>query len=287
MVNIKKKCFAVFGNPIIHSLSPLIHNYFSYYTKIDYEYISVLVPLDDFNKILYDFFTNRYGIGANITAPYKEKAFLFANKLTDKAFIAGSVNTLFKINNDIILGDNTDGIGLLYDLKRLKFLIKKNNVLILGAGGAAKGIIPSLIKYGCNIFLHNRTKEKVDNLIKQFKILGNVHNFTYFNNKKIHFDLIINTTSCIFSKDVKYISQQFFSKTTFFYDICYDLKKDTSFLSWCKTNGAIYYSDGFGMLVCQAAYSFSIWNKDYLFIENMIDATLTYFKKNKKLIFSK
>ncbi|WP_343155101.1 shikimate dehydrogenase [Buchnera aphidicola (Kurisakia onigurumii)] len=264
--------YALFGNPIKNSLSPLVHNFFKNETGILHNYKSILTPLDSFKKEVDLFFLN-HGVGANVTSPFKKNAYLYANKLTKKAIISKSVNTLFK-KNDVIIGDNTDGIGLLYDLIRLKYINKKNNILILGSGGAAKGIIPALIDFDCNIFIYNRTVLHAINLINQFNSIGKIKLLNMCYEKDIFFNLVINTCPYSYSKKLNCIPEKFFSNRSFFYDICYLYNKDTIFIDWCKKKGAKYISNGLGMLVSQAAYSFFLWHKIFPNIDRTIEKLL-------------
>ncbi|WP_187306488.1 shikimate dehydrogenase [Buchnera aphidicola] len=273
MIINKNVLYSVFGNPINHSLSPLIHNFFSEYSGIHYDYNAKLIEIDSFEKCISIFFQNKYAKGANITAPFKNKAYFLSDHLTDRAFIAGSVNTFKKNKNNIIIGDNTDGVGILYDLKRLNYLEKKkiSKILILGAGGAAKGIIPVLLQDGHNVFVYNRTIKKTKEIYKNLNMLGNLCILNNFDDKKLLFDCIINTTSCIFDPIFEYFPYNLFSINTVFYDICYNLNCDTSFLVWCKKRGALNCSDGLGMLISQAAYSFLLWFNCLIHIDDLIN----------------
>ncbi|QCI17292.1 shikimate dehydrogenase [Buchnera aphidicola (Aphis helianthi)] len=251
--------YALFGNPIDHSKSPQIHNLFSEQTKILHIYKAINIPLDQFSSLISDFFKNNIQ-GANITSPFKKEAYLFADKLSERARIAKSVNTLKKINNKYILGDNTDGIGLLSDLNRLKFIKKNSSVLILGAGGAVQGILLSILSLGCSVYILNRTTLKSINLVNQFKQYGNIKIFEKDNMmKNKSFDLVINGISRNIQYNTSFIPLHLFSSHTFFYDMNYSFK-NTTFLDWCIKIGANHISDGIGMLVFQAAYSFLEWH---------------------------
>ncbi len=166
--------FAVFGNPIQHSKSPSIHQMFAKQTGIDLEYQKILAPVEDFEVYLSDFF-EKGGQGANITLPFKERAFQFVSELTERAQICGAVNTIRKLDNHRLLGDNTDGVGLLLDLQRLGFVSPSSKILVIGAGGATRGALLPLLEYGCDITLTNRTFIKAESLSHQFSALGNIH----------------------------------------------------------------------------------------------------------------
>lgn len=249
--------YALFGNPVNHSRSPQIHNYFSKQTGISHIYKSINIPLNQFFLLVSDFFKNNVQ-GANVTSPFKKEAYFFSNKLSERARIAKSVNTLKKINDKCILGDNTDGIGLLSDLKRLKFIKKNFSVLILGAGGAVQGIILSILSLGCSVYILNRTISNAKNIVNQFKKYGDIKVFKKNDFKNKTFDLVINGLSRNVEYKNSFFPLDFFSSNTCFYDMNYGIK-NTTFLNWCFKINAKYISDGTGMLVFQAAYSFLEW----------------------------
>lgn len=259
MFECKKFNYAVFGNPINHSQSPKIHDIFSKQTGIFYTYKAVSVPVDNFSYFIMNFF-KKYGQGANITAPFKQEAYFFSNKLTERAKIAGSVNTLKKINNTDILGDNTDGIGLLSDLKRLNFIKRDCSILILGSGGAVRGVLFPLLSFGCSIVILNRTIANAKKLVLEFKKYGNIKIFEENLIQKKNFDLIINATSKQVKIDMNFVPLSVFSYNTCFYDINYQIGSNTPFINWCIKIGVNFFSHGIGMLVFQAAHSFLLWH---------------------------
>ncbi|VFP83795.1 shikimate dehydrogenase [Buchnera aphidicola] len=249
---------ALFGNPVNHSLSPLIHSNFSKEIKINYNYNSFLCTKSNFFTKVANFFKNG-GSGCNITVPFKRKSFVIPNKYTKIAKISGSINTLVKLSDRNVLGDNTDGMGLIFDLKRLKYIKKQSRVLLLGSGGAAYSIIYHLLQEKCFVFVLNRTVSKAVKLVDRFKIFGNIFLFstnTFINN----FDIIINVTSCsLFNQSPDFPKNLVFPDTRC-YDISYSKKRIlTPFLLLCKSLGSKYISDGLGMLVAQAAYSCYSW----------------------------
>ncbi|QJC29101.1 shikimate dehydrogenase [Enterobacteriaceae endosymbiont of Plateumaris rustica] len=258
------KIFAIFGNPIKHSKSPIIHKLFANQLNIIQQYKKIYVPIDKFNNIINNFFKNG-GYGANITIPFKKKAYNICDFLTDRGIKSGVVNTLKIIKNNKILGDNTDGIGLLKDLQKIKFIHKNSNILLLGAGGAAKGIIYSIINFGCKITIVNRTYKNSYNLLKFFNNKKNISIIkiedidNIINNKKINYDLIINATSSSIKGEVPKISSKIIHSNIFCYDLFYSINI-TPFLEWCLYHGAKKISDGIGMLIEQAAYSFFLWH---------------------------
>ncbi|CAL4043831.1 Shikimate dehydrogenase (NADP(+)) [Buchnera aphidicola (Pemphigus populi)] len=257
-MEIKKTYFAVFGNPIDHSQSPKIHSLFSQYTKIIHHYSAIHVPLGKITNVL-DFFFSHDGKGGNITLPFKEEVFNFCNLLTESAEISGAVNTLKKLKNGRVLGDNTDGIGIQKDLERLKFIKKKYNILLIGAGGAARGIIFTLLSSDCFVFITNRNMKKAETIEKDFKKFGKIVAIDFNDLSKIKFNLIINATSSGIDGLSPILPDEIISPDTYCYDISYQ-SLVTPFLSWCKKLGAVYISNGIGMLVGQAAYSFFLWH---------------------------
>lgn len=250
--------YALFGNPIHHSQSPQIHNFFAKQTKILHIYKAINIPLNQFSLLVNYFFENNIQ-GANVTSPFKKEAYFLSNKLSKRAQIAKSVNTLKKIDNKCILGDNTDGVGLLSDLNRLKFIKKNFSILILGAGGAVQGVLLSILSLGCSVYILNRTVSNAISVVNQFKQYGNIKIFEKNDLKNNFFDLVINGLS----RNVQYknnlIPLSLLCSKTFFYDMNYGLE-NTPFLNWCMKINAKYVADGIGMLVFQAAHSFLEWH---------------------------
>lgn len=258
---------ALFGNPVNHSLSPKIHSFFSKNNNIKYIYIKILSKEKYIFSDLKNFFLDG-GLGANITAPFKEKIFSFPDTLKNSSLISNSINTLTKNSKHDIIGSSTDGKGLVYDLIRLNFLKSNNYVLIIGSGGSASSIIYSLLLKGCIIRVFNRTLKNAIKIVKRFILFGNIK--IYEEKVDIYFNLIINTTSCGLFGECPYFPLSLVNKNTCVYDISYT--KDgslTPFLNKCKEIGVIKYSHGIGMLVAQAAYSFFSW---FNFLPNIINA---------------
>ncbi len=259
------KKFAVFGNPIAHSKSPEIHQAFAKQFGIELSYEKILVEVGKFNRSAEKFFTDG-GVGANVTVPFKEDALQFADKLTERARLSGAVNTLFQKNtqnNSVIIGDNTDGVGLVRDiLDNHQQSLADKKILIIGAGGAAKGVmLPLAEQCPKSITIVNRTLEKADKLAKYFsnhldKVVIGACGFDELDNKT--FDVIINATSVALSGQKLNLPHSIFSDETFAYDMVYGAEP-TAFLQFAKDNGATI-SDGLGMLVEQAAESFEIWH---------------------------
>ena len=250
--------FAVFGNPIQHSKSPQIHQMFAEQLKIEHPYGRVLAPVDAFIEALEHFF-QAGGIGANITVPFKEQAFARADVLTERAALAGAVNTLKRLDDGRLLGDNTDGIGLLTDLERLSLIKPGRRILLLGAGGAARGVLLPLLSLDCSVTITNRTFSRAMDLALLFSHTGSVQALELSELEGHEFDLIINATSSGIAGDIPVIPTSLLSHSVHCYDMFYQ-KGDTPFLHWCKQRGVQHYADGLGMLVGQAAHAFFLWH---------------------------
>jgi shikimate dehydrogenase len=250
--------FAVFGNPVAHSLSPKIHALFAKQVGLKVSYQKILAPKDDFINNA-KAFISKGGMGFNITVPFKIDAFLLANTLTENAKMAGAVNTI-KIHNNEIIGENTDGIGLVNDLiNNLKLKIQNKRILILGAGGAVRGILLPLLKQNPKILMiANRTNSKAEKLAIDFSKHGKTCGFGLEKIKNTPVDIIINATSASLTGIMPEIKSGCAQGA-----VCYDLMygKTTPFMHWAKDNGAIQIADGLGMLVEQAACSFEFWTK--------------------------
>ncbi|MCG8710846.1 shikimate dehydrogenase [Brenneria sp. 4F2] len=252
------KSFAVFGNPIAHSKSPRIHELFAAQTGIKLTYQRLLAPLDNFEELLQRYFKEG-GDGANVTVPFKERAFATADELSEAASLAGAVNTLKKLNDGRLFGDNTDGVGLLGDLQRLNFIKAQDRVLLVGAGGAARGVIQPLLAHGCSITLTNRTFAKAERLASLFSALGDIQAVELSELHGQDFGLIINATSSGINGSTPDLPISLISNKSYCYDMFYQPRL-TPFLAWCVQHGATRYADGLGMLVGQAAHSFHLWN---------------------------
>ncbi|WWP02035.1 MAG: shikimate dehydrogenase [Candidatus Dasytiphilus stammeri] len=251
--------YALFGNPVKHSKSPRIHELFAEQMKIHNHSYGIYSPsLNKFPQTLHTFFS-KGAKGANITTPFKQKAFLLSDKLTKRALLAGSVNTFKKLENNLLLGDNTDGIGLLTDLQRIRIINSTDKILIIGSGGAAHGIIEPLLSYGCSIIITNRNICRAEKLVHRFRNYGSISAVDVKILEKHKFDLILNATSCGIEGKIPLLPNKIINRYTRCYDLFYD-SKITPFLEWCKKLGAEQYADGIGMLVGQAAYSFFLWH---------------------------
>lgn len=249
--------YAVLGNPIGHSKSPFIHTLFARQTNQKMTYTAELAPVDGFQKAVQQFFSQG-GKGCNVTVPFKEAAYQFADRLTERAQLAGAVNTLKKLDDGEVIGDNTDGEGLVQDLLQHQVILDGANILLIGAGGAARGVIkPLLDQHPANITITNRTLSKAEQLAENFAKFGSIH--TQAMNEITHsFDIIINSTSASLEGKLPELSSSIFSPTSVAYDMMYG-KGATIFNQWALENGAAYAYDGLGMLVAQAAESFMLW----------------------------
>ncbi|MHC8404937.1 shikimate dehydrogenase [Pseudomonas sp. TMB3-21] len=250
--------YVVFGNPIGHSKSPLIHRLFAEQTGEKLDYTTSLVPLDDFSDFVLAFF--REGRGANVTVPFKEQAYRLAHSLTARAQRAGAVNTLSKLADGSLLGDNTDGAGLVRDLTvNAGFSLTGKRILLLGAGGAVRGALESLLaERPASVIIANRTVEKAELLAELFADLGPV-SASGFDWLQEPVDLIINATSASLTGDVPPIASSLIQAGE---TVCYDMmygKEPTSFCRWTAQHGAAVAMDGLGMLAEQAAEAFFLW----------------------------
>ncbi|MEX0334889.1 shikimate dehydrogenase [Vibrio tubiashii] len=249
--------YVVFGNPIAQSKSPFIHTLFARQTNQSLTYTTQSPATDAFVQAASEFFAEG-GKGCNVTVPFKEDAFRFANRVTERAQLAGAVNTLKKLDDGEILGDNTDGEGLVQDLLQYQVMLKGARILLIGAGGAARGVIkPLLDQQPAEIVVTNRTYAKAQQLVEMFQPYGKI-SAQPMDAVSESFDLIINSTSSSLSGELPAISSAIFSPQSTVYDMMYGAGK-TTFNQWATDNGAIKIYDGLGMLVGQAAESFMLW----------------------------
>ena len=251
--------YAVFGNPIGHSKSPFIHAQFAEQTGQQLTYTAELVELDDFNNAVERFAENN-GKGLNITVPFKQEAWALATDRSSRAERAGAVNTLIINSKGDYFGDNTDGIGLVRDLvKNYRLQLKGKHILIVGAGGAVRGVIEPILSHEpASLTIANRTREKAVQLADDFSDLGNIKGCGLDEFGDQCYDIIINGTSASLGGEMPDLPDTIVSDITFCYDMMY-AKEPTPFMQWAENNGAFKVVDGIGMLVEQAAESFRIW----------------------------
>lgn len=267
--------YRVFGNPIKQSRSPLIHQSFAESTKQQLNYQSEFVAIDGFHQKIKQF-VNEQGSGANITVPFKEQALAICDQLSERARLAGAVNTLSFIN-DQILGDNTDGLGLVQDLLRNNVNLNNRKILLLGAGGAAKGVILPLLEQQPKIIvIANRTVSKAQALCEQFTSSQSKLKACGFGDvENENFDIIINATSASLSGSIPPISAKLIKPAVVCYDMVYG-KELTPFLLWAKNQSSEHVIDGLGMLVGQAAESFAIWRG----VKPEVESVITKLRKS-------
>jgi shikimate dehydrogenase len=244
-----RRC-GVIGNPISHSLSPQLHLLFSKWTGVPICYEKILAENNTFESQVNDFFETG-GVGLNVTLPFKMHAFDIAKQRKPLAEEAKASNTLF-LSNDILTADNTDGVGLIQDVSQTVDL-KGARILILGAGGAVRGILPALsLCHPASITVMNRTADKVNSLMNDFPGI-----LPFCSIEKAPFDLIINALSLMV--ETFNLPPYCFHDKTIGYDLSYDLTRQTSFVDY-MTQQKLSAFDGFGMLCYQAAASFYIWH---------------------------
>ncbi|MGO2088652.1 MAG: shikimate dehydrogenase [Oceanisphaera sp.] len=249
--------YVVIGHPIKHSQSPFIHHQFAEQTSQAIDYQRLLAPLDGFADSL-QHFAREGGKGCNITVPFKTQAMDIADELTERAELAGAVNTLQLLPDGRWLGDNTDGAGLVMDLKRLGFELAGANILLLGAGGAARGAIsPLLAEQPAKLVVANRTPARATELAQRFSHLGNIISEP-LEALDSGFDIIINSTSASLQGETLSLSPQVCHAQTRVYDMMY-AQQETPFMAWARELGLEHRFDGLGMLVGQAAESFYLW----------------------------
>ena len=271
--------YAVIGNPISHSKSPLIHAQFAYQTGQDFNYEAILAPLNGFRDTVLAFRDKGYR-GMNVTVPFKFEAFQLATQLTIRSQAAQAVNTL-KFDGTEIIGDNTDGAGLVADIERnLGFILQGKRVLLMGAGGAAYGVALPLLNAGAIITVVNRSEGKAHQLAALFSEHGPIQGSSYIALAGSQFDCVINATSSSLadslpplprgenvtpnsSSNALFLNGEnakhmgIFAPNALAYDMMYG--KKTPFLIFAKEQGAARLADGLGMLVEQAAESFFLW----------------------------
>ena len=252
--------YAVFGDPIAHSKSPYIHRQFAEQTGQDLAYTRQQVPSAQFEQAADAFFAGG-GKGLNITAPLKLDAYGYAARLTVRARRAGAVNTLARQPDGTLLGDNTDGIGMINDMHNLDWKIADQRVLILGAGGAVRGVLQPLLEQApASVSIANRTLHKAEQLAKGFVDLGTIEPLGYESLSGRQFDLVINGTSASLSGDLPPLPDDLLAPGAACYDMMYSAEP-TVFLQWAEQHGARHQADGLGMLVGQAAESFYLWRQ--------------------------
>jgi shikimate dehydrogenase len=253
--------YAVIGNPIAHSKSPAIHHAFAQLTHQDIQYERVLAPLDGFADTVHGLIAQGYK-GANVTVPFKLEAFAMATRLSERAQDAGAVNTLI-FDAEGIIGDNTDGVGLVRDISQnigVSFAGKR--VLLIGAGGASEGVLhPILAAHPALLIITNRTLDKALNMVKRVEardemLFVSVQAYAFDDLQGQAFDIVINATSAGLSDSQLPLPSGIFAPNALAYDMMYG--RLTPFMAFAQQQGARVF-DGLGMLIEQAAEAFSLW----------------------------
>lgn len=248
--------YAVFGNPIAHSKSPLIHQAFAEQLGEAVRYEARLAPVEDFIGA-WQAFLGEGGRGANVTVPFKEQAPALSDRLTERATLAGAVNTLIVERDGSVVGDNSDGAGLLSDLERLGAPLAGARIAILGAGGATRGALGPLLTAGPrSLVVANRTVSKAQALAQAFRDRGEVRGCGFEALEK-GFDLVINATSASLAGELPPLPAGLCHEGGMAYDMMYSAEP-TVFQRWAQAQG-VQTADGLGMLVGQAAESWYQW----------------------------
>jgi len=251
--------YAVIGNPIAHSKSPLIHAEFALQTGQDISYTALLATRESFVSTVMDFI-GQGGKGMNVTIPFKEQAWKYlATDILPRAASARAVNTLIFKEGQVI-GDNTDGVGLLRDIEvNLGFPVADQRVLLMGAGGAARGVLPELLnRRPATLTIVNRNINRAHELTDWFTEWRNLRVSDYPGLSGGEYDLLINATSSSMNDELPPLPTGIFGLRALAYDLVYG-KGLTPFLQFAQEHGVAKLADGFGMLVEQAAESFLIW----------------------------
>jgi shikimate dehydrogenase len=251
--------YGVIGHPIAHSKSPIIHAQFARQTQQDISYSAFdVAPAELETRI--DELMEQGLRGFNVTVPHKESIAELVDSCEELAEMAGAVNTVSLQPDGTLLGDNTDGIGLVRDLVRnLDVELAGTEILVLGAGGATRGIVPALLDAEPGrLLIANRTPERAEGLALRFSDLGEVNACSFGELGGISFDLVINATSAGLQGEVPPFPESIIGRSTICYDLSYAMQ-DTPFVSWAKRLEPHDVHQGWGMLVEQAAESFKIW----------------------------
>lgn len=253
--------YAVIGNPVKHSKSPQIHAAFAEQSGQQLRYRAMQVAEGEFASVAARFFAEG-GCGLNITVPFKREAYVFAEELSPRALQAGAVNTLSRNPAGRIVGDNTDGVGLVRDMiANLGWSIASRRLLVLGAGGAVRGVLaPLLQERPTQLLVVNRTASKALQLAQDFSTLGPITGAGFESLLGQQFDLVINGTSASLSGELPPLPDALLTERSCCYDMMYGAEP-TVFARWAAQHTAWAVADGLGMLVEQAAESFYIWRQ--------------------------
>lgn len=255
----KPALYAVMGHPVVHSKSPRIHALFAAQTGQRVQYLAIQVDPGGFEQAVSSFVANG-GRGLNVTVPFKTNAWELVDERSERAEPAGAVNTIAVRTGGKLYGDNTDGAGLINDITgNLGGVIAGQRVLLLGAGGAARGVLqPLLAQRPAQLVIANRTADRAAALAQAFARFGSLRGGGYDALEGQAFDLVINATSASLQGDVPPLPEGVLAPQAWCYDMMYG-PRPTPFMAWAQNRGAARISDGLGMLVEQAAESFALW----------------------------
>lgn len=251
--------YGVMGNPIGHSKSPMIHSMFAEQTGQKLSYEAILVEIDAFNQAV-ETFQTAGGKGLNVTVPFKLNAWERVDERSTHAELAGAVNTIVIREDNSLFGDNTDGVGLVRDIRdNLGMTLAGKRILILGAGGAVRGVLgPILEENPGSVVIANRTPPRAEELAQAFTEFGTISGCGFDGLEGSSFDIVINGTSASLKGEVPPLPNGLLSENALCYDMMYGAEP-TAFMVWAEAHNSAHISDGLGMLVEQAAESFLIW----------------------------
>jgi shikimate dehydrogenase len=255
----KPKRFAVFGHPVRHSKSPLIHQQFARQFNHVIEYTAIDVDPGGFTQAV-EQFRAAGALGCNVTVPFKLEAYYLAENKSERAELAEACNTLKFEKDGRIFGDNTDGAGIVHDIERnLNMSLKGKKVLVMGAGGAVRGVLAPMLKHNPQqVFIVNRTVSKARDLAAAFAEHAKLEAIGYDELRGKHFDIVINGTTASLKGEVPPLPETLFTRNALAYDMMYG-DRPTAFMNWAQLHGAQQVVDGLGMLVEQAAESYFVW----------------------------
>lgn len=251
--------YAVMGNPIAHSKSPMIHALFAGETGQPLVYEAILVELGALPEAV-QAFKAEGGKGLNITVPFKRDAWRMVDERSECATLAGAVNTILIRDDGTLFGDNTDGLGMVRDIRdNLGVALAGKRVLVLGAGGAVRGVLgPLLEEKPALVVIANRTPDRAQELADAFEDFGRVEGSSFADLDGSRYDIVINGTSASLKGEVPPLPEGILARDAFCYDMMYGAEP-TAFMRWAEDEGCEHIADGLGMLVEQAAESFQLW----------------------------
>jgi len=254
-----KQRYGVMGNPIGHSKSPMIHALFAEQTGQKLSYEAILVEVGTFGSAVASFRTEG-GKGLNVTVPFKRDAWKLVDERSPCAELAGAVNTIVLREDGSLFGDNTDGTGLVRDIRdNLGISLAGKRILILGAGGAVRGVLGPIMEQGpASVVIANRTPARAQELADAFEEFGAIDGCSFDELDGSSFDIVVNGTSASLKGEVPPLPDALLAKGALCYDMMYGAEP-TSFMVWADDHNSAHISDGLGMLVEQAAESFLIW----------------------------